>query len=120
MPRSQRSFCAGVPCLVRMLPTIAGETTISSSEQPAAAISSPTHESAAIPRPPPSYSSGMLTPRYPREAERVPQLARRLAGVALALHVLAAEAAADAGDRLAQQGLLLRGHQRQGGGGGSG
>ena len=51
-----------------MLPTIAGETTISNSAQPAAEISSPTHDSAAIPKPPPSYSSGMLTPKYPREA----------------------------------------------------
>ncbi len=62
MPVSQRSFWAGVPCLTRMLPTIAGDTTISSSEQPAAAISSPTHESACIPSPPPPNSSGMFTP----------------------------------------------------------
>ncbi len=41
---------------------------MSSSEQPAAEISSPTIESAAMPRPPPSYSSGTLTPRYPRSA----------------------------------------------------
>ena len=68
IPRSQRSFWTAVPCRARMLPTIAGETTISSSAQPAAEISSPTHDSAVIPRPPPSYSSGMLTPRYPREA----------------------------------------------------
>ena len=63
MPRSHCSFWSGVPCLVRMLPTIAGETTISSSEQPDAAISSPTIASADMPSPPPSYSSGMFTPR---------------------------------------------------------
>ena len=63
MPRSQRSFCSGVPCLARMLPTIAGETTIRSSEQPAAEISSPTAASADMPSPPPPYSSGMFTPR---------------------------------------------------------
>ena len=63
IPRSQRSFCTSVPWRVRMLPTIAGETTISSRAQPAAEISSPTHDRAVIPRPPPPYSSGMLTPR---------------------------------------------------------
>ena len=46
-----------------MLPAIAGETTISSSEHPAAEISSPTADSAAMPSPPPPYSSGMFTPR---------------------------------------------------------
>ena len=63
MPRSQRSFCSSLPWRVRMLPAMAGETTISSSEQPAAEISSPTIDSAAMPSPPPSYSSGMFTPR---------------------------------------------------------
>jgi hypothetical protein len=51
-----------------MLPTIAGETTISSSEQPAAEISSPTAASADIPRPPPPYSSGRFTLKKPRLA----------------------------------------------------
>ena len=51
-----------------MLPTIAGETTISSSEQPAAEISSPTAASADMPSPPPPYSSGMFTPRKPFSA----------------------------------------------------
>ena len=41
IPVSQRSFCSSVPCRARMLPTIAGETTISSSDEPAAVISSP-------------------------------------------------------------------------------
>ncbi len=54
MPRNQRSFCSGLPWRMRMLPAIAGETTISSSEHPAADISSPTIDSAAIPSPPPS------------------------------------------------------------------
>ena len=63
MPRSQRSFWSGVPWRARMLPTIAGETTISSSELPAAEISSPTAASADMPSPPPPHSSGMFTPR---------------------------------------------------------
>jgi hypothetical protein len=63
MPRSQMSFWSGVPCLARMLPTIAGETTIRSSDDPDAATSSPTAASADMPSPPPSYSSGMFTPR---------------------------------------------------------
>jgi hypothetical protein len=46
-----------------MLPAMAGDTTISSSAHPAAEISSPTADSAAMPRPPPPYSSGMFTPR---------------------------------------------------------
>ncbi len=63
MPRSQRSFCSGVAWRAMMLPAIAGETTISSSAHPAAEISSPTADSAAMPSPPPPYSSGMFTPR---------------------------------------------------------
>ncbi len=46
-----------------MLPTIAGDTTIRSSPQPAAAISSPTAASADMPSPLPPYSSGTFTPR---------------------------------------------------------
>jgi hypothetical protein len=53
IPVSHSCFCASVPCLVRIEPTMAGETTISSSEQPAAEISSPTACRALIPRPPP-------------------------------------------------------------------
>ena len=68
MPRSQRSFWSAVPWRARMLPTIAGDTTISSSEPPAVEISSPTAASADIPRPPPPHSSGMFTPRKPFSA----------------------------------------------------
>ena len=53
IPGSQSSRWASVPWRVRIEPTIAGETTISSSEQPAAEISSPTICSACIPSPPP-------------------------------------------------------------------
>jgi hypothetical protein len=63
MPVSQRSFWASVPCLARMLPTIAGETTISSSDEPPALISSPTVARPDMPSPPPPHSSGRLTPR---------------------------------------------------------
>ena len=63
--RSQRSFCSSLPWRTRMLPTIAGETTINSREHPLAEISSPTAASADIPRPPPPYSSGRFTPRKP-------------------------------------------------------
>src|SRR5258708_5791827 len=38
MPVSQRCFCASVPCLARMVPTIAGDTTMSSSAHPAASL----------------------------------------------------------------------------------
>jgi hypothetical protein len=63
MPRSQRSFCASVPWRARMLPAIAGDTTIRSSDLPAAAISSPTAARPDIPSPPPPHSSGRFTPR---------------------------------------------------------
>ena len=68
IPRSQRSFCSGVPWRASTLPAIAGETTISSSGQPACASSSITAASSVIPRPPPSNSSGMLTPTNPFSA----------------------------------------------------
>ena len=42
---------------------MAGDTTISSSEHPAAEISSPTAASEYMPSPPPPYSSGRFTPR---------------------------------------------------------
>ena len=63
IPRSQRSFCWSVPWRARMLPTIAGDTTIRSSDLPAAAISSPTVASPLMPSPPPPHSSGRFTPR---------------------------------------------------------
>jgi hypothetical protein len=63
MPGSQRSLCSSLACLAIMLPTIAGETTISSREVPAAVISSPTTDSPDRPIPPPPYCSGRLTPR---------------------------------------------------------
>ena len=53
IPGSQSSRWASVPCRVMIEPTIAGETTISSSEQPEAEISSPTACSACMPSPPP-------------------------------------------------------------------
>ena len=77
IPRSQRSFCSGVPCLVRMLPTIAGETTISSSEQPAAAISSPTAASASMPEAAAAVLLGDVHAEVAAARERVPQLGRR-------------------------------------------
>ncbi len=57
--------CASVPCLARIEPTIAGVTTSSSNGQPAAANSSHTIANSVTPAPPPPYSSGRLTPRYP-------------------------------------------------------
>jgi hypothetical protein len=68
MPGSHVSRCSAVPCLTRIEPTIAGETTMSRSEQPAPLISSATAASALIPIPPPPNSSGRLMPRKPREA----------------------------------------------------
>ena len=63
IPRSQTSFCSSLPCRVRIEPTIAGETTISSSDLPAAEISSPTAARPDMPSPPPPHSSGRLMPR---------------------------------------------------------
>jgi hypothetical protein len=62
IPRSHRSFCSSVPCLARIEPAIAGETTISRSAFPVAAISSATAESPRMPSPPPPHSSGIFTP----------------------------------------------------------
>ena len=65
MPGSQRFFCSSVPNLLMIVPLIAGETTIISSAEPAAAISSITSDSSYMPAPPPPYSSGRLTPMKP-------------------------------------------------------
>ncbi len=65
MPGSQRFFCSSVPNLAMIVPLIAGETTIISSAQPAAAISSITIDSSYMPAPPPPYSSGRFTPMKP-------------------------------------------------------
>ncbi len=53
IPGSHSSRWDSVPWRAMIEPTIAGETTISSSEQPAAEISSPTICSACMPSPPP-------------------------------------------------------------------
>ena len=66
IPGTQRCFCSGVPYLAMMVPLMAGETTIISSGQPPAAISSITSDSSYMPAPPPPYSSGRLTPMNPR------------------------------------------------------
>src|SRR5699024_7258684 len=65
MPGSHVRFCSSVPNLERMLPLIAGETTIMSRPAPAADSSSSTRASSYMPAPPPPYSSGMLTPSRP-------------------------------------------------------
>ena len=64
-PGSQPSRWAWVPEVAITVAAMAGETTMSSSGQPAAAISSPTMASSTIPAPPPPYSSGTATPRKP-------------------------------------------------------
>ena len=48
-----------------IVPLIAGETTINSSAQPLADISSITIDSSYMPAPPPPYSSGRFTPMKP-------------------------------------------------------
>ncbi|CFR81723.1 Uncharacterised protein [Mycobacterium tuberculosis] len=48
-----------------MVPLMAGDTTISSSAEPAAAISSITSDSSYMPAPPPPYSSVRFTPKKP-------------------------------------------------------
>ena len=63
---------------------------------------------------------GNVDAQISARGQRLPQLARRFPSVALALHVVAAKAAADSRHGLTEQGLLLRGHERQGSGGGSG
>ncbi len=65
IPGSQRCFCSSVPNLLMIVPLMAGDTTIISSAQPVAAISSITRESSYMPAPPPPYSSGRLTPMNP-------------------------------------------------------
>jgi hypothetical protein len=65
MPGSQRCFCCSVPNLAMMVPLMAGETTIISRADPAAAISSMTKLSSYMPAPPPPYSAGRLTPMNP-------------------------------------------------------
>ena len=62
-PGSQRSFCSCVPYCAMIVPTIAGETTISSSGLPAAASSSHTAARSPMSPPPPPNSSGTATPR---------------------------------------------------------
>jgi hypothetical protein len=60
---SQRSFWSTVPLVAITVAAIAGDTTMSSNGQPAAAISSATIDSSTIPAPPPPYSAGTATPR---------------------------------------------------------
>jgi hypothetical protein len=67
-PGSHFCFWASVPKREMTVPQIAGETIIMRRGQPAAPNSSRTMASSAMPEPPPPYSSGRLTPRYPREA----------------------------------------------------
>jgi hypothetical protein len=52
-----------VPLVAITVAAMAGETTISSSGHPAAAISSATIDSSTMPAPPPPYSAGTATPR---------------------------------------------------------
>jgi hypothetical protein len=63
MPGSHRFFCSSVPYCAMIVPTIAGETTISNSGLPAAASSSQTAARSPMSPPPPPYSSGTATPR---------------------------------------------------------
>jgi hypothetical protein len=63
---------------------------------------------------------GNVDPQISARGQGFPKLARWFASVALALHVLAAEAVADARHGFSQHGLLLRGHKRQGGRGSGG
>ncbi len=65
IPGSQRFFWSSVPNFAMIVPLMAGETTISSSGQPPADISSITMASSYMPAPPPPYSSGRLTPMKP-------------------------------------------------------
>ena len=120
MPRSQVSFCSGVPWRTSTEPAIAGETTRSKSGQPAIASSSPTAASSVMPLP---AAVELLRDVDAEEAllgQRVPQLARRLARFVAALEVVAAEGLGDAADGLAQHGLLLGGDEIEAGNGGGG
>ena len=64
MPRSQRSFCSSVPWRARIA---AGDRRRDDDQEQRAAGARrsprPTAASSVMPSPPPSYSSGMLTPR---------------------------------------------------------
>ena len=81
-----------------MLPTIAGDTAIRSSEQPAA--------------PPLLWN---VDAEVTAAGEGVPELGRRLSGFDLAMHVRGTEAGADARDGLPEQQLLLGGHEVEAG-----
>ena len=107
MPRSQRSFCSSVPWRARMLPTIAGETTIRSSDLPAAAISSPTVASAGHAEPAAAPLLGQVHAEVALLGERVPQLGGRLAGRVLLARVVLGEAVADAAHGCADLALLV-------------
>ncbi len=91
IPGIQRFFCSSVPNLEMIVPLMAGDTTISSSALPAAAISSITSDSSYIPAPPPPYSSGRLTPEEAEFACLGPQFVGVLLCAGLLQVVLAAE-----------------------------
>jgi hypothetical protein len=64
-PGNQACFCSSLPYCAMIVPTIAGDTTMSSSGLPAAASSSHTAARSPMSPPPPPYSSGIATPRKP-------------------------------------------------------
>jgi hypothetical protein len=64
-PGIHRSFCSAVPNCWMTVPQIAGETTMSSSGQPAADSSSMTAARSPMSPPPPPHCSSTATPRYP-------------------------------------------------------
>ena len=97
-----------------MLPTIAGETTISSSEQPAAAISSPTAASAAHAEAAAAVLLGDVHAEVSRGSASASQSSSAGSPASTLLaHVVAAELPADAADRLAQHRLLVGREQVQ-------
>ena len=103
MPGSQRCFCSSVPNLAMIVPLIAGETTIISSAQPAAASSSIderqlVHAGAAA-----AVLLGQVDAEEAELAGLVPQLVGVLAGARLLEVVVVAVVGGQLGDRLAQR-----------------
>ena len=77
MPRSQRSFCASLPCRVKIVPAIPGETSSGSSGQPAALISSSTTRQLEEPEPAAVVLGRHVDAEEAVLGQRVPELLRR-------------------------------------------
>src|SRR3954453_21416061 len=109
---SHRSFWSGVPCLARMLPTIAGETTIRRRAHVGGDLLAhyrqrPHAEAAA------AVLLGHVHTEVAAARKRLPELGGRLLVADLLARVLGAEVGADLRDGLADLALLVGGDERE-------